>query len=94
GVNMNYYDQKKWAETLKPLMADWLKTQLSFGGDAARCVCLGSGKNLTYLKQLNHQNGFFKRIDVLDHPRFIMQYRRKKLTEYLEQYVEVLNFNL
>ena len=86
GVNMNYFDDKEFLSLLTPFMADWLRTQLEFGSNRARCICLGSGKNLKFLQKLNQQHSFFERIDVLDHPRFIMQYKRKFLADYVSQY--------
>jgi hypothetical protein len=89
GINLNYYDDSELLKNLLPLMATWMKSQLDFGVNRDHCICLGTGKNLKYLTYLNDQYHFFKRIDVLKHPRFLMQYRRKYLAEYLSKYVEV-----
>lgn len=91
GLNMNYYDDRAFAQKLQPLMAAWLRTQLDFGGRRNRCICLGSGKNLAFLQELNQRYMLFNKIDTLDHPRFIMQYRRKKLHEYINQYLDLLS---
>ncbi|HUH33677.1 MAG TPA: uracil-DNA glycosylase family protein [Daejeonella sp.] len=90
-TNLNYYDNKKLVQELFPLMAVWMREQLTFGANTDRCICLGSGKNLQYLNKLNEQHHFFKRIDALDHPRFIMQYKRKSLRDYIYKYLEVLH---
>ena len=34
--------------------------------------------------------GFFQRIVALPHPRFVMQYRRKRMAEYIAKYREAL----
>ena len=91
GLNFNYYDDKEFLNQLLPVMSSWLARQISFGANRARCICLGSGQNLRYLKLINQENQFFDRIDVLDHPRFIMQYKRKILDEYIMKYITVLN---
>lgn len=91
GKNLNYYDDSELMQQLFPLMATWMTKQVKIGADRNRCICLGTGKNLRYLKKLNEQHRFFKRIDALDHPRFIMQYKRRSLPEYIHKYLEILN---
>lgn len=91
GINMNYYDDKELFLSLQPLMVTWLRDQLTFGSQRSRCICLGSGKNLKYLQKLNQEYSFFEQIDVLDHPRYIMQYKRKQLDEYIKLYKEALS---
>jgi len=91
GKNLNYYDDTELMQQLSPLMAKWMTKQVQFGADRDRCICLGSGKNLKYLKKLNEQHRFFKRIDSLDHPRFIMQYKRRSLPEYIHKYLKILD---
>ncbi|MBX9892465.1 MAG: DUF4918 family protein [Chitinophagaceae bacterium] len=39
---------------------------------------------------MNDQYQWFQEIDVLPHPRFIMQYKRKYLQDYITQYLDVL----
>ncbi|NEU08289.1 DUF4918 family protein [Flavihumibacter sp. R14] len=90
GTNLNYYDDIELLENLMPLMGSWMKSQVDFGANKDRCICLGTGKNLRYLTYMNERYHFFERIDVLEHPRFIMQYRRKYLTDYISKYLEVL----
>ncbi|RME10416.1 MAG: DUF4918 family protein, partial [Bacteroidetes bacterium] len=63
---------------------------LQMGMDNSRCICLGEGKNFKFLKKLNEEQGFFEEVVPLSHPRFIMQYRRKKLDDYLKAYLDVL----
>ena len=38
---------------------------------------LGCGKNSQYLRQANAEKGWFDELVAIEHPRFIMQYRRK-----------------
>jgi len=51
-------------------------------------LVLGSGKNRSIFEGLNREFGFFKTVVSLDHPRFIIQYRRARLDEYLRKYEE------
>jgi hypothetical protein len=90
GKNLNYYDDKNLQEAVTPFILETLKTQLNFGINKERCFCLGEGKNFEFLKKINQQHLFFKEIIPLPHPRFIMQYKRKKLTEFIDHYVNLL----
>jgi hypothetical protein len=54
------------------------------------CFCLGDGKNYKYLSKLNSEYSFFKKIVPLPHPRFIMQYRRKKIPAFVNMYIQKL----
>ncbi len=81
-VNYNYYDDKELTATVFDFMVKNLKSQISFGIKTNSCYCLGSGKNYKFLLELNNKENLFGEIIPLEHPRFIMQYRRKKLLDY------------
>ncbi len=88
--NINYYDDKKLQQSVTPFITETIKQQLKMGFDTATCICIGGEKNYKFLNKLNEQEGFFQNIVPLPHPRFIMQYRRKKKQEYVEQWLELL----
>jgi hypothetical protein len=90
GINMNYYDDKTLEKAVTPYIIETMKQQLAIGARRDAAVCLGTGKNFTYFNKLNQENAFFKRIIPLEHPRFIMQYRRKRIEEYVNKYVSEL----
>ncbi len=90
GKNYNYYDDKTLENTMEPYIKYHLEHLLDLGMDNKTCYCLGEGKNFKYLSKLNEKEGYFEKVVPLSHPRFIMQYRRKKLDEYIEKYVELL----
>ena len=90
GVNLNYYDVPALARSCTPFIVESVERQIAIGGRPDRAVVLGAGKNLEFLQRLNDVHGWFGRLDGLDHPRFIMQYRRKKVGDYVERYVEAL----
>ncbi len=85
GLNYNYYDNKKLYMQLRPLIISTIKAHIGFGTLTDAVICLGR-KNSLYLQEINDENKFFKKIIVLDHPRYIMQYKRKHLSEYLSEY--------
>jgi hypothetical protein len=90
GKNVNYYDFPELQNALENFIIENIKKQLEFNIDREICFCIGEGKNMKYLEKLNKKHQFFEKIIPLAHPRFIMQYRRKKVDEYVERYLEVL----
>jgi len=88
-VNCNYYDFPELFNSVKPFIYDSLINQLSFGIDSDVCYVLGK-KNAVCFKTINDHLGIFKKIEVLEHPRYIMQYQAKSLNQYLSKYQSVL----
>jgi hypothetical protein len=87
GKNYNYYDSPEVYAALKPEIIESLTRQAGFGSKK-HMICLGQ-KNYHYLNLLNEEMQLFDTIHVLDHPRFIMQYRRKEKNVYIEKYLDV-----
>ncbi len=90
GRNLNYYDVKGLPETLDTWMADAMAAQIRGGALRTVAFSMGQGKNYKYLCDFNERHGFFERIEALPHPRWVMQYRRKRLDEFLQLYRERL----
>jgi hypothetical protein len=86
-VNYNYYDNKKLLEVLYDFIVRSIKYQLEFGIERNVCFCLGTGKNYKFLSQINSEQHFFDKIEPLEHPRYIMQYKSKRRKEYISKYV-------
>lgn len=91
GKNANYYDMKELQDGLHNFIVSSLQKQINFGMNTDTCFCLGEGQNFKFLSQLNITYKFFEKIIPLAHPRFIMQYRRKKIDFYINDYVEKFN---
>lgn len=87
GKNYNYYDSKKLEKAVLPHIIDNVNTQLAFGGKRDYALILGEGKNYKFFKALNAEHGWFGEVIPLSHPRYVMQYKRKSLDEYLERFV-------
>ena len=90
GKNLNYYDDKELAESIKPFAVDCLHQQLNWGLHRTTAFCLGDGKNFKFLSQLNQEHSFFEKIIPLPHPRFIMQYKLKEKEMYIGRYIAAL----
>lgn len=89
-LNLNYYDDPALQRSVTPFITAWLKDLIACGMRTDVVFCIGSGKNLAFLERLNAENRSFGRIVPLDHPRFIMQYRAKRIDEYVENYLRAL----
>lgn len=79
---------RELTEAISGFVINSLKKQLGFGIKRDVCFCLGTGKNLKFLARLNKEHHFFERIESLEHPRFIMQYRTNKKNTYIDKYIE------
>ena len=89
GVNRNYYDKEIFG-TIKHYLVSTLKRQCALGAECVAIV-LGMGNNQRVFDKLNDEYCFFESVHVLEHPRFIMQYRRKYVDEYLLKYQQTFN---
>lgn len=97
GNNYNFYDHAELLANLRQFLLQNLASQLSFGAHQQAAIVFGSGKNYKIFCELNKEGHFFEKIYPLEHPRFIMQYRRKQVNKYIEKYkkvfVEALNLS-
>lgn len=87
GKNLNYYDDKQLKEQIKPFVVDCMQQQLAFGLHRDVCFCIGEGENLKYLSALNKEYQWFKNVEAVAHPRFIMQYKLKYKQDYIDKYL-------
>lgn len=90
GKNLNYYDTKPLQNAVTPYIARSLRAEIKIGLETSLVYCLGEGKNFEFLSKLNEEYHFFDRIIPLSHPRYIMQYKRKLLKEYIADFVNKL----
>ena len=90
GKNVNYYDDRALQEALTPYIVETVHRQLAFGARRDVAIVLGTGKNYRYFRQLNDEHQFWERLIPIEHPRFIMQYRRKRVPEYLDRYRDTI----
>ncbi len=88
--NINYYDDKKLEKAIAPFAIDSINKIVAMGINNDKCFCIGEGGNFKFLKKLNEEHKWFKKVVPLAHPRFVMQYRRKRVREYVEGYLKAL----
>ncbi len=89
-LNANYYDDKNLFENLKNFMIDSLQKHVSFGLDTSEVFVLGK-KNADFIRQLDRDHKLFQTITVLEHPRYIQQYKSRERQAYIHKYLSALN---
>jgi len=89
GKNHNYYDTKELSIALRNKIIQSVKSQMDFGARKDSVVILGK-KNAECFSSINREYNFFKKILVLEHPRYIMQYKLKKIDHYISKYLDAL----
>jgi len=89
-INANYYDDKTLFEMVKDFMIDSLKKHISLGIDTSKVFVLGK-KNAEFIQKLNLQAKLFDQLEILEHPRFIQQYKSKEKQLYIDKYILSLN---
>ncbi len=89
-VNYNYYDDVKLYNSVYDFICESISKQIKFGISTDVCFCMGNNKNFFYLSEINSNENFFKKIVPLEHPRFIVQYRLKRIDEYVDKYLKAL----
>lgn len=88
--NINYYDDKKLMELIRPFIVRSINSQVAMGFNTEKCICIGGEKNYRFLSELNDEYRWFGKIVPLPHPRFILQYRRKQKDQYIHQYLSAM----
>ena len=86
GKNLNYYDDPKLASAVTPFIVQTMQQQIALGARRDHAIVFGRGQNHRFLENLNDEHGWFGSLHPLDHPRSIVQYKRKQLSAYVERY--------
>lgn len=88
-LNANYYDDAQLFETVKDYMIETLKKHIKLGLDTSEVYILGK-KNAEFISKINQQEKLFEKLVVLEHPRYIQQYKSKDKQLYLDKYIMAL----
>lgn len=86
-VNYNYYDSKELIGAVREFALENIRKQIALGTETDVCFCFGTGKNEKFLRELNAEQQFFKKIIPLEHPRYIVQYKSKTMQVYIDKYL-------
>lgn len=85
-LNANYYDDRSLFECVKDFMKESLRMHISLGIDTDEVFVLGK-KNAEFIQLLNSEEKFFGKLTVLEHPRFIQQYKSRDKEHYIDKYL-------
>lgn len=88
-VNANYYDNVQLFKMVKSFMIDSLQKQIALGLNTQEVFVLGK-KNALLINKINEEANFFEKITVLEHPRYIQQYKSKEKQIYIDKYIMAL----
>lgn len=89
-INANYYDDPFLFEMVKDFMMTCLKQTINLGLDTSEVFILGK-KNAILINKLNKEAQLFDRLTVLEHPRYIQQYKSKEKQFFIDKYILTLN---
>jgi hypothetical protein len=89
-LNANYYDDIELFKHVKDYMIESLKKHIDIGLETSDVYILGK-KNADFIRKLNKEAKLFGNLHVLEHPRYIQQYKSKDKQLYIDKYVRVLN---
>jgi hypothetical protein len=89
-LNANYYDDPVLFEMVKEFMILSLKKHISMGLDTSEVFVLGK-KNSVFIQKLNKEAKLFGSLKILEHPRYIQQYKSKEKQSYIDKYILTLN---
>lgn len=91
-INANYYDDADLFEMTKDFMIGVLQEFISWGLDTSEVFVLGV-KNARFINKLNKKAKLFNTITVLEHPRYIQQYKYWEKQLYIDKYISTLSSN-
>lgn len=85
-INANYYDDKSLFNEVKNFMIESLQKHIDLGLDVSEVFVLGK-KNAEFISKLNSEAKLFQEMTVLEHPRYIQQYKSKEKDLYIDKYI-------
>lgn len=88
-LNANYYDDPKLFEAVRPFMIESMQQHIAMGLDTSEVYVLGK-KNAGFIQKLTKEANLFDRMVVLEHPRYIQQYKSREKQLYIDKYLMAL----
>ncbi len=88
-LNANYYDNRLLYESVKDFMIESLKKHIALGVNTDKVYILGK-KNAQFLQKINQEAQLFGEMVVLEHPRYIQQYKSRDKQLFIDKYLLAL----
>lgn len=89
-LNANYYDDPMLFSMTEDFMIECVRKQIDFGLDTKEVYILGA-KNATFIAKINKRANLFGKMTILEHPRYVQQYKTKEKQFYIDKYIRLLN---
>lgn len=89
-INFNFYDDPIVLTRLKPFIVQHFDFFAKNNFCRRKLVLFGQGLLTKFVTGFNREYKFFDEIVSLEHPRYVMQYKRRQIDYYIDKYVETL----
>lgn len=89
-LNANYYDDPQLFQSVKRFMIQSMLQHISLGLDTSEVFVLGV-KNAKFIEAINKEQKLFDKMTILEHPRFIQQYKSKEKQLFIDKYLNAFN---
>lgn len=89
--NYNFYDDAALQSAVMPFIRSTMNEQLKLPLSRDTAVILGTGKIRVVAESLNASEKYFRNLVFLEHPRYIMQYKRRSVPAFVRKYVDTLH---
>ncbi len=89
-LNANYYDDNRLYAAVEDFMIMSLRKQIEMGLNTSEVFILGK-KNSDFIGKLNKKANLFEKMTVLEHPRYIQQYKSKDKELYIDKYIRAFH---
>ena len=89
-LNANYYDDPLLFQSVKSFMIQSMEQHISLGLDTSEVFVLGV-KNAKFIQTINKEHKLFDKMTILEHPRFIQQYKSKEKQLFIDKYLSAFN---
>lgn len=91
GKNYNFYDDVNLNEAVRPFIHACLQRHMAFPLRRDVAIVLGTGKLRDVAEDINAEGGYFDKLVFVEHPRYVMQYKRSHVDAYVAKYVAALS---
>lgn len=85
-LNANYYDDINLYKMIEEYMILSLRKHVEIGLFTSKVFVLGK-KNADFINKMNNKIKLFDKIIILEHPRYIQQYKFKERQIYIDKYL-------
>lgn len=90
--NLNFYDSRELQESLTGQIQSWVRKQCAFELRKGVTIVVGTGKLKDFFERHIRTQCGFDTVVYLEHPRYIMQYKRSEIDTYRQKYINAIQY--